>query len=453
MDFLPWWLNQVAWSDAVSGTRSLDVFDIHAYPDADTGGLSQAKLQALAVSIYRDWWDPTFASAASYIRNGGFSIEPVDSNPFRIPRMRALVNQTYPGTEFSITEWSAAFAGESDFSTALGDADAYGILGQQRVYLSTRWTAPSPTNPNYQALKLFTNYDGQHHAFQPISVSAANTGNPSLFSSYAAVSADGKTITIMVLNKDPSNTASVTFSFPASQINSVATYTLAASSPTTITKATPAWSSTMSFPPYSATLLVLSGTSHVPAAEWDLNPDTIMLPSGGSVTLQPKITSGTATVTLSNPTAAAGLTIAIGQSAVTPTQNGTITIGANSGTAPGFYSFSVTGADSSVTQTQNGWIVVGSPAATLTKTGDNQTGGTLTLTATLVPGSSRGTQTGASILFTTNKGTLSQRLATTNSSGQATVTLTLPSGSGSTTVTAEGPYGLGHPVATFTESN
>src|SRR5208282_3353036 len=26
VDFLPWWLNQVAWSDAVSGTRSLDVF-------------------------------------------------------------------------------------------------------------------------------------------------------------------------------------------------------------------------------------------------------------------------------------------------------------------------------------------------------------------------------------------------------------------------------------------
>ncbi len=453
VDFLPWWLNQVAWSDFVSGTRSLDVFDIHAYPDADTGGLSAAQLQALAVSIYRDWWDPTFPSAASYIRNGGFSIEPVDSKPFRIPRMRALVNQTYPGTEFSITEWSAAFAGESDFSTALGDADAYGILGQQRIYLSTRWTAPSPTNPNYRALKLFTNYDGQHHAFQPISVSAANTGNPSLFSSYAAVSADGKTISVMILNKDPANTASVSFAFPGSQINSVATYTLASSNPTTIVKATPAWGSTMSFPPYSATLLVLTGTSHVPASEWDLNPDTIMVPSGGSVTLNPRIVNGTANVTLANPTAATGLTMAIAQSAVTPTQNGVITIGANAGTAPGFYSFSVTGADSSVTQTQSGWIVVGNPAATLTKTGDNQTGGTLTLTATLVPGSSRGTQTGASILFTTNKGTLSQRMVSTNGSGQATITLTLPSGSGTTTVTAEGPYGLGHPIATFTESN
>src|SRR5882672_449569 len=33
VDFLPWWLNEVVWQDRVAGTRSLDVFDIHAYPD------------------------------------------------------------------------------------------------------------------------------------------------------------------------------------------------------------------------------------------------------------------------------------------------------------------------------------------------------------------------------------------------------------------------------------
>ncbi len=48
--------------------------------------------------------------------------------------MRAIVNMIYPGTPMSFTEWSAAFAGESDFSTALGDADAYGIFGRERMY-------------------------------------------------------------------------------------------------------------------------------------------------------------------------------------------------------------------------------------------------------------------------------------------------------------------------------
>ena len=114
----------------------------------------------------------------------------------------------------------------------------------------------------------------------------------------------------------------------------------------------------------------------------------------------------------------------------------------------------MTGTDNTGTQqTQGGWIVVGNPAATLTKTGDAQTGSSLTLTATLNVGSSGATPQGASVLFTTTGGTLSSRIVTTDSSGNATVTLTLPNGTGKVTVTAEGPWPLGHPVATFTETS
>jgi hypothetical protein len=60
VDFLPWWLNQIYWQDQISGARSLDVFDIHAFPDAtttDSNGnpLPKSQLQALATSIYRDY--------------------------------------------------------------------------------------------------------------------------------------------------------------------------------------------------------------------------------------------------------------------------------------------------------------------------------------------------------------------------------------------------------------
>ena len=52
------------------------------------------------------------------------SVEPNPGIPFRIPRMKAMVNAIYPGTPLSFTEWSAAFSNsESDFSTAMGDAD------------------------------------------------------------------------------------------------------------------------------------------------------------------------------------------------------------------------------------------------------------------------------------------------------------------------------------------
>ena len=177
-DFLPWWLNQVHWEDEVAGTRSLDIFDIHAYPDGpDISSYTQAQKQAAAVSIYRDYWDPTLVSPSGTINQQWTTqIQPNRTIAFRIPRLRAIANTIYPGTPLSFTEWSAAFAGESDFSTALGDADAYAILGRERVSLATRWVAPVAANPNYLALKLYTNYDGAHHGFAPVSVAAGNTG-------------------------------------------------------------------------------------------------------------------------------------------------------------------------------------------------------------------------------------------------------------------------------------
>jgi hypothetical protein len=467
VDFLPWWLNEVAWSDAVAGARSLDIFDIHAYPDGpDTSNFSMAQEQALAARIYRDWWDPTYTSEAAYIIGGGFSMEPVDSKPFRIPRMRAILNSTYPGTQFSITEWSAEIAGASDFSTALGDADAYGILGRERVYLSTRWTAPDPANPNYLALKLYTNYDGAHHGFATTSVSDTNDGDPNLFSSYAALDATGKTLTMTVLNKDPKNSVTAQLATNGFTPTSVATYTLEVTAPTVITKATPAWSSTMTFAPYTATLLVITGTTtSTPASEWDLNPDTTMVAAGGTVTLQPKITSGTASVSLGAPQSDAGITVTVAQGNLTTSQNGAITVVA--GNTPGFYHYTIPGTDNGATQTQGGWIVVGNPAATLAKTGgDGQIGtkGTTLptpLAVTLTPGQSGGSNPGASILFTASAGSLSNGtssgskvIAVTNSSGVASVNLTLPSTAEAVTVTAEGPYGLGHPVApAFTETS
>jgi Glycoside hydrolase family 44 len=460
VDFLPWWLNEIAWSDSAAATRSLDIFDIHAYPDGpDTTSFTQAQKQALAVRIYRDWWDPTYTSEAPYIVGGGFSIEPMDSKPFRIPRMRAVLNTIYPGTQFSITEWSAETAGAADFSTALGDADAYGILGRERVYLASRWTAPDPANPNYQILKLYRNYDGNHNTFAPISVSDTNDGSANLFSSYAAVNSAGTTMTVMVLNKDPQNTAQTQFTFNGFVPTSVTAYTVSQTSPNSIVASSsrPWPSSGLSFAPYSATLLVINGaTAKVPGAEWDLNPDAIMVPAGGTTTLQPKITTGSAAVTLTSVQADSGITAILTQPNLTTSQTGTITVAAAGGAAPGFYHYTVVGTDSTgVIQNQGGWIIVGKPAATLAKTGDNQTGAKgsmLNLSVALSPGQSGGTSTGATVFFTTDGGSLSSRIVTTDSSGNAGVVLTLPGTAGTVHVTAEGPYGLGHPVATFTET-
>jgi len=458
VDFLPWWLNEVYWQDQLAGTRSVDVFDIHAYPDGpDTSHYTQAQKQALSLRIYRDYWDPTYTSESGSINQKWATfIQPKKTIPFRIPRLRAIANMIYPGTPLSITEWNAAIAGESDFSTALGDADAYGILGRERVYLASRWVAPVDTNPNYQALKLYRNYDGKHDTFAGISISDTNNTNADLFSSYAAINSLGTALTVMVLNKSPKATYNAQFAVSGFTPSQVTTYTLSQGKPTTIVASgTQAWSSTLSFAPYSATLLVVTGSmTKAPAAEWDLNPDTTMVPAQGTVTLAPKLVSGSGTVTLGTPTFDTGIKVAVTQGTISSSQNGAITVTA--GKKGGFFHYTVPGTDNSgVEQEQSGWIVVGNPPATFAKQGDGQQGapGTnLNLSVTLNPGSSGGSAAGATVFFTASAGTLSSRLVTTDSSGNAAVVLTLPQSAGTVHVTAEGPYGLGHPDVVFTET-
>ena len=457
-DFLSWWLNEVYWQDQVAGTRSLDVFDLHAYPDTpDTSAYTLAQKRALALRIFRDYWDPTYVSVGSDIDQKWTTfIQPKKTIPFRIPRMRAIANMIYPGTPLSITEWNAAIAGESDYSTALSDADAYGILGRERAYLASRWVAPVPGNPNYLGLKLYTNYDGRHHRFATTSVSATNNGSPNLVSSFAAMDAAGTTLTVMVLNKAPATTLAAQFGINGFTPSQVTTYTLGPKNPTQIVASSPqAWSSSLTLAPYTATLLVITGSGALPSAEWDLNPDTVMVAAGGKVMLSPKIVSGTGTVTLGTPQSATGITLAVTQGTVTSGQNGAITVTA--GKTPGFYHYSVSSTDNAgIGQQQEGYILVGNPPASLSQRGNNQSGapGTnLSLSVTLAPGKSGGTSgAGADILFTSDSGTLSSRLVTTDASGNAAVVLTLPATAGTAHVTAEGPYGLGHPVATFAET-
>ena len=215
-------------------------------------------------------------------------------------------------------------------------------MGREGLSFSTRWGGPSATDgttnqphPNYQSFKLYTNYDGARHGFGTLSVSDQSSANPDLFASYAALDATGTTMTIMVLNKDPSNTANVTFSLNGFNASTYSAYTVGSTSPGAITTAaSTAWSPTQSFAPYTITLLVVSGTQpSKPADEWYLNPDDVMIPASGTGILNPRIISGTTPVTLTSAvfdafegaTACAG-SLTLTNPAITPATPATITV-------------------------------------------------------------------------------------------------------------------------------
>ncbi len=479
IDYVPWWLNQVNWLDQVNGARTLDVFDIHAYfgDNISTTGFTNPQLRAEVGKYLRTYWDPKYYNSG-YDADWITTTEPNRGVTFLIPRLKALVNAIYPGTPLSFTEWESFF-NEWEFATALSDADAYGVMGREGLSFSTRWGGPDATDsttnephPNYQSFKLYTNYDGNKHGFGTLSVSDQSNANPDLFVSYAALDTTGTTMTIMVLNKDPSNTANVTFDLSGFNASTYSAYTVGSTNPGSITVSpSTAWSGTQTFAPYSITLLVVSGTQpSKPASEWYLNPDDLMIPASGTGILNPKIMSGTANVTLSSAvfdafegaTACSG-SLTLTNPTITASQPGTVTV--NPGSTPGFCHYTVTGNDGTSTQTEGGWIVVGKPAATLAITGgNNQSGSTGTalsqsLTVTLSSIPSGFTATSAEVLFTTSAGTLSNGtttgtsvIATTNSSGTASVTLTLPSTAGTVTVTARDQFALGGASVTFKET-
>lgn len=473
VDFLPWWLNQIYWLDQINGARTLDVFDIHAYGDGGpTTNFTNAQLQAATVKVAGFYWDPATVNPDTNNTNTT-NEEPNPGIPFVIPRFKAMVNAIYPGTPLAFTEWGAGFAqnSDSDFSTAIADADTLGAFGREGLSFATRWGGPSSGTPDYQAWKMYTNYDGAHHQFGSLSISDQNNGNSNLFTSYAALNSAGTVMTIMVLNKDPQNTAQVTFNLSGFSASTYVAYTLATTASGAISASSSAgWNASRSFAPYSITLLVINGTeASKPASEWYLNPDDLMIPASGAATLHPAISSGSAAVTLSSAVfdayegaASCSGSLAIGNSTSTATQPGSITV--NAGSTPGFCHFTVTGSDGTATQTQGGWIVVGNPPATLAQSGNNQSGSAGTalsqpLTVTLTPGQSGGSASGAGILFTTSAGTLSNGttsgtsvIAQTNASGIASVTLTLPSSQGTVTVNAQDQFALGGASVAFTET-
>jgi hypothetical protein len=482
IDYAPWWLNQIYWLDQINGARTLDVFDVHSYvgDNVDTTGFTNSQLRAAAGKVYRTYWDPLYENSG-YDADWITTTQPNRGVTFLIPRLKALVNAIYPGTPLSFSEWESFLVpqGEWDFATALSDADAFGVMGREGLSFSTRWGGPSATDgttnqphPNYQSFKLYTNYDGATHGFGTLSVSDQSSANPDLFASYAALDATGTTMTIMVLNKDPNNTANVTFSLNGFNASTYSAYTVGSTSPGAITAAaSTAWSPTQSFAPYTITLLVVSGTQpSKPAAEWYLNPDDLMIPASGTGILNPRIISGTTPVTLTSAvfdafegaTACAG-SLTLTNPAITPATPATITV--NPASTTGFCHYTVTGNDGTTTQTEGGWIVVGKSAASLTlQSGNNQSGSAgaalaqpLTVTLSSVP--SGFTAGAAGILFTTSAGTLSTGsasgssvIAQTNASGVASVTLTLPSSEQAVTVTAQDQFALGAASVTFTET-
>src|SRR5215510_7486626 len=196
-DYLPWVLDQVHQHDVQTGQHSLDVFTVHWYPQ---GGEPFSNDVSSAMSNLRNrgtrsLWDPNYTDQSW-----------INSKVQLIPRLRGWVNTYYPGLQIGITEYN--WGAEGFINGATTQADVYGIFGREGLDIATRWTTPDASTPTYKAMKMYRNYDGNKSTFGDTSVSDV-VPDPDNLSSFAAVRTSDGALTVIIINKNLSNSANV----------------------------------------------------------------------------------------------------------------------------------------------------------------------------------------------------------------------------------------------------
>jgi hypothetical protein len=244
-----WYLRELRVYEEANGTRLLDYFDLHYYPQANGVALQPVgdeATQALRLRSTRSLWDPDYVDE-SWIN------EPVRL----IPRMREWIETYYPGTKIAISEynWGAA----EDINGALAQADVLGIFGREGVDLATLWESPELGDPLAYAFGMYRNYDGEGGKFGDTAVWSSSE-DQDLVSVYSALDSETGNLHIMLINKNPDLPVEIQLELENfARPRSVTAYRYTASNPNQISsEAINLNMDSVLLPPYSINLYVLS---------------------------------------------------------------------------------------------------------------------------------------------------------------------------------------------------
>jgi hypothetical protein len=243
--FLPWWLGEVHRQDAAAGVRSLDLLDIHYYPQADGvyGAAADPATRTRRIRSTHSLWDPSY-SDESWIG------EPVNL----LPRLKSWVNSEYPGTGIAITEYS--WGGEKDASGAVALAEVLGIFGREGVTLASYWTYPPPDSPAGAAFRLYRNFDGRGGTFGDRSL--PTHVNQAGVSAFAARHSDSRETDVVLVNESQDASARITLTVSGAPSHQADEFLVRAGS-SSIVQLPADLSAPVVLPPLSICLLRITG--------------------------------------------------------------------------------------------------------------------------------------------------------------------------------------------------
>jgi hypothetical protein len=172
---IPWWLRNVRKAEKASGTRLVDLLDLHFYPQGVGLGIGQSgdidrETAARRIRAARALWDPGY-------RDESWIDEPIQL----IPRMKKWVADEAPGLGLVIGEYN--FGAELDMSGGLALAEALGHFGTEGLTAAFYWTYPAKNSAAYWAFRAFRNYDGRGGRFQDFTAAVRTAAPLSVFAS------------------------------------------------------------------------------------------------------------------------------------------------------------------------------------------------------------------------------------------------------------------------------
>ncbi|HYQ03495.1 MAG TPA: glycoside hydrolase family 44 protein [Polyangiaceae bacterium] len=191
LPLIPWYLREIAKREKATGTRLLDVLDVHFYPAADKifGGdaRTDAAGAALRLRSTLSLWDPDYKDESW-----------IDEKIRLIPRLKEWVAMYHPGLRISIGEWN--FGAEEHISGGLATAEALGRFGQQGLDFAYFWGGPKANTPTFWAFRAFRNFDGQGAHFLEESLPTKESKQLSLF---ASRDVGQNHVVAIAINRDP----------------------------------------------------------------------------------------------------------------------------------------------------------------------------------------------------------------------------------------------------------
>ena len=238
---IPWYLGELRKRHQATGTRLLDVLDVHFYPQGSNvySPAADGPTAALRIRSTRALWDPTYTDE-SWIN------EPVRL----IPRLKEWSLQNYPGLKVSIGEYN--FGGEQHMSGGLAQAEALGRFGTEGLDYAFYWTLPPKNSPAYWAFRAFRNFDGQGGHFLEHSLDTKMAPTVSLF---ASRDAGAKHLVLVALNLEPDTGTQAAIQLSGcAPVASAKRYVYTARSQGLTTESQPSGSLDSDLPPYSITV-------------------------------------------------------------------------------------------------------------------------------------------------------------------------------------------------------